>query len=87
MGDGVWAIRLTPEAGTIKTGEARTVPIHNHLIEQGFLDFVKLAGSGPLFYQPSARRKAGANDSTKPGQSQAVKTRNHLGKSALIILS
>lgn len=78
--DGVWAIRLTPEAGTIKTGEARTVPIHSHLIEQGFLEFVKAAGSGPLFYQPSARRKSGADDPTKPGQSQAVKTRNHLAE-------
>jgi integrase len=78
--DGVWAIRLTPEAGTIKTGEARTVPIHSHLIEQGFLDFVKEAGSGPLFYQPSARRKSEASDPTKPGQSQAIKTRNHLAE-------
>jgi integrase len=78
--DGVWAIRLTPEAGTIKTGEARTVPIHSHLIEQGFLEFVKATGSGPLFYQPTARRKSNANDPTKPGQSQAVKTRNHLAE-------
>ena len=54
------------------------MPIHAHLIEQGFLDFVEAAGNGPLFYQPSARRKARADDPTKPGQSQAVKTRNHL---------
>lgn len=78
--DGIWAIRLTPEAGTIKTGEARTVPLHSHLIEQGFLDFVKAAGTGPLFYQPSARRKSAPSDPTKPGQSQAVKTRNHLAE-------
>jgi integrase len=78
--DGVWAIRLTPEAGTIKTGEARTVPIHIHLVDQGFLDFVKETGLGPLFYQPSARRKTDPSDPTKPGQSQAIKTRNHLAE-------
>jgi integrase len=36
-----------------KTGIPRTVPIHEHLIEQGFLRFVKEAGSGPLFYDPA----------------------------------
>jgi integrase len=28
-------LRITPEAGTVKTGRARTVPIHEHLVEQG----------------------------------------------------
>jgi hypothetical protein len=28
-------MRLRPQAGSIKTGEARTVPLHEHLIEQG----------------------------------------------------
>jgi integrase len=78
--DGVWALRLTPEAGTIKTGEARIVPIHEHLIEQGLLDFVKKAGRGPLFYDPNARRKTGVDDPTKPGQSQAVKSRTKLAE-------
>jgi integrase len=26
--DGIWAVRITPEAGTVKGGEARTVPLH-----------------------------------------------------------
>jgi integrase len=43
-----------------KTGEPRTVPIHAHLIEQGFLDFVKAAGPGPLFYDPKRHGKASA---------------------------
>lgn len=76
--DGVWALRLTPEAGTIKTGAARVVPIHDHLIEQGFLDFVKQSGRGPMFYNPENRRKAEAQDLTNPGQPQAVKSRNKL---------
>ncbi|WP_409564504.1 DUF6538 domain-containing protein [Methylobacterium sp. J-088] len=39
-----------------KTGEARSVPIHAHLIEQGFLAFVEACGPGPLFYDPKRRR-------------------------------
>lgn len=39
--DGFWCIRITPEAGTTKTRRSRFVPLHEHLIEQGFLDFVQ----------------------------------------------
>ncbi|MGM4957816.1 tyrosine-type recombinase/integrase [Bradyrhizobium sp. 604_D8_N2_3] len=42
--------RLTPSAGKIKTRKARTVPLHEHLIAQGFLDFVERAEGRPLFY-------------------------------------
>ena len=38
-----WTIRLTPEAGTIKTNEARTVVLHPHLTELGFPAFVAAA--------------------------------------------
>jgi integrase len=34
-------LRITPEAGTVKNNKARTVPIHQHLVEQGFLEFVE----------------------------------------------
>lgn len=47
-----WIIRITPEAGTVKTNEARTVPVHAALLDQGFLDFVQAAAEGPLFYDP-----------------------------------
>jgi integrase len=50
--DGIWALLLTPEAGTIKSRKARFVPLHEHLIAQGFLKFVASKGSGPLFYKP-----------------------------------
>ena len=53
--DGIWTLNLTPEAGTNKTGQARRVPLHDHLIEQGFLAFAQSCGDGPLFYRP--RRK------------------------------
>jgi integrase len=53
--DGVPAMMLTPEAGTIKTREARWVPLHEHLIAQGFLKFVAEQGPGPLFYEPAKK--------------------------------
>jgi len=46
---GSWIIRLNPEAGSIKTKEFRDVPVHPHLIELGFVEFVKRASGGPLF--------------------------------------
>jgi integrase len=61
--DGVDALRLTPEAGSIKTGKARTVPLHEHLIAQGFLDYVRSKGSkGPLFYRPDKQTSDVATD-------------------------
>lgn len=53
---GIHYIRITPEAGTVKSGLYRDVPLHDHLIEEGFLDFVKKSGSGPLFYRSGPRR-------------------------------
>ena len=50
-------IRITPEAGTVKTGRYRDVPLHLQVIELGFLDFVKTCGLGPLFYRDGGRRE------------------------------
>lgn len=57
---GLKCIRITPEAGTVKTGMYRMVPLHPHLIEMGLLDVVTKMPSGPLFYRPSNRK-------TRPG--------------------
>ena len=46
---GVPCIRITPESGTVKTGKYRIIPVHSHLVEQRFLDFVEASPSGPLF--------------------------------------
>jgi integrase len=59
-----WALLITPEAGTVKTKQAWLVPIHEHLIEQGFIEFVKgvlaaKGADGALFY-----------DDTKPGETK-----------------
>jgi integrase len=51
--DGHWVIRISPEAGTVKTNEARSIPLHPHLVEQGFPDFARGAADGPLFLRTS----------------------------------
>jgi integrase len=50
--DGIWCLRITPEAGPLKTSSSeRAIPIHSAVIDEGFLDFVRETGSGPLFPQ------------------------------------
>jgi integrase len=51
-----WSIRITPEAGSVKSNEARVVPLHPHLVELGFPEFVASAPGGYLFAQPKVRR-------------------------------
>nr|WP_306426616.1 DUF6538 domain-containing protein [Methylobacterium soli] len=53
-----------------KTGEPRVVPIHAHLIEMGFLGFVKASGPGPLFYDP---KRHGMASSTPPAEMRGHK--------------
>ncbi|MDG5489215.1 hypothetical protein NYR55_11380 [Sphingomonas sp. BGYR3] len=57
--DGIWTIRITPEAGTVKANAARIVPLHPHLIEQGFPAVAQAAGDAPIFYDPSRTRRPG----------------------------
>jgi integrase len=68
---------LTPDAGTIKTSKARTVPIHRHLIEQGLLEFARSRGKGPLFYDPAELQ--GSSDPTNPRRPRSVSVRQRLG--------
>jgi integrase len=76
--DGVWFMVITPLAGTTKNKKVRRVPLHQHLIEQGFLEFVKKHGKGPLFYSTESKRRSDDNDPTNPARSRAVKTRERL---------
>jgi integrase len=70
-------LKLTPDAGTIKTRKTRIVPIHEHIIEQGFLDMVRQVGTGPLFYNPAKTPRADV-DPLKPSRSPAATARAHL---------
>lgn len=49
---GIPFLRITADAGTVKNSQTRTTPIHDHLIEMGFVDWVKTRRSGPLFADP-----------------------------------
>ena len=74
------AMRLTPDAGTMKT-DPRTVPLHEHIIAQGFLEFVKSRGKGPLFYETKSASKAkDADDPMKPKRPRSVKARHRLAQ-------
>jgi integrase len=53
---GYHVFRITPEAGDVKTNELRLVPIHEHLIELGFLEFVEQSADGHLFAKGSYKR-------------------------------
>jgi integrase len=77
--DAVWALDLTPDAGTIKDNDARLVPLHSHLIEQGFLEFVQSRGDGPLFYRPR-RTKSDSSALLHQKKSPAAQVRQRLAK-------
>lgn len=74
----IWAIKISPEAGTVKNRKPRTVPLHTHLIKQGFVDFVKGSGKGPLFYNEAKASAGAADDPTNPKRPRAVKARERI---------
>jgi integrase len=67
---GIHGIKITPAAGTVKGKTARVVPLHEHIIAQGFLIFVEARGSGPLFYKPRSSEERGPLDQKKPPAAQ-----------------
>jgi integrase len=64
----LWVIRITPEAGTVKTNEAREVVLHTQLVELGFPEFVTASPDGHLFLTP-------APDGTVRGPLRGLKNR------------
>jgi integrase len=75
--DGVKVIAIRPEAGTLKTGMGRVVPLHEHLIEQGFLTFVASRHNGPLFYNQS-KAELPESAATNPKKPRAARARERL---------
>ena len=76
----VWVIRITPEAGSTKSHQARVVALHPHLIEQGFPEIVQ-GRKGPLFFDP-ARHRGGSNGNPqykKVGEYLANWVRHEIG--------
>jgi len=50
----LWVLHVTPEAGPVKTDEARDVVLHRQLIEEGFVAFFEKSKGGYLFIEPKA---------------------------------
>ena len=70
--EGKLTLRITPEAGTVKNDTARIVPIHEHLLEQGFAEFASSRGDAPLFYKLAPHRNGDASQKPrKPRYHQA----------------
>lgn len=66
--DGRWVARITPDAGTVKAGGYRDVPLHPQIINEGFAQFVQDAAPGPLFHnatEPEKFKKAAVVVSNK----------------------
>lgn len=61
--DGRWVARITPDAGTVKAGGYRDVPLHPQIIEQGFFDFLNSVAPGPLFHTEANPEKFAAKAS------------------------
>ncbi len=70
----VWLIQITPEAGSTKNGKIRKVPLHPHLIDQGFHRFVKAQPEGPLFYNPERPRNGSAVNAPYKKQGERLAT-------------
>ena len=51
----IWCIRITPEAGGQKSDKAWSVPLHAHLLSQGFVRAIGSA-TGHLFFDPAKHR-------------------------------
>lgn len=50
-----WFIIITPDAGPVKDKEARRIPLHSHLVELGFIEFVRASPDGYLFLTPNTK--------------------------------
>lgn len=69
--EGIWHVMVMPDAGSVKTRKARHVALHEHLLEQGFVEAVE-GRSGPLFYDPNLRRQGSTGNSQAPKAGQRV---------------
>jgi integrase len=74
----MYVMKITPEAGKVKNRTIRVVPLHEHIIAQGFIEMVKQVGKGALFYNDATPQRV-SGDPLKPARSRADTTRAHLG--------
>jgi integrase len=63
-----WIIRITPDAGSVKTGAYRDVPLHRQVLSMGFIQFMEAATPGPLFHGATLTEKYLANARVTSGR-------------------
>lgn len=63
-----WVIRITPEAGSVKTNQFRDIPLHTQIIELGFDKFVASSEPGPLFFDAATAKDALSGARTVSGR-------------------
>lgn len=56
--NGIWCFRISPEAGTVKNNTVRLIPVHSHIIDQGFLSLAASYGNDPIFYDATRIKNA-----------------------------
>jgi integrase len=69
---GVLCLRITPEAGSVKTGNYRLAPVHPQLLELGLRELVLGLPAGPIFYSTGIVRGKAA-DPVERAQSVGAK--------------
>jgi integrase len=79
--EGTFVLRISPGAGTVKTGQYRDVPIHPQIIELGFRGFVEKS-VGRLFYVASNKK-----DPVRAARTSAQIVSRWLHKNNLIVQS
>lgn len=79
--EGIFVLRISPDAGTVKTGQYRDVPIHPQVIELGFRGFVERS-VGPPFYVASNKK-----DPVRAARTSAQIVSRWLHKNNLIVQS
>ena len=72
-------MRASLTQGTLKTRQTRVVPLHEHIIAQGFLEMVREVGKGALFLNDKEQRRA-SDDPLNPRRSRAGNTRGDLAE-------
>jgi integrase len=77
--NGIHFIRITPDAGRVKNRQYRDVPLHQHIIEEGFLELVDASSPGPIFY-PTFRGSRKAD----PAQTVSGRISNWLKASGVV---
>jgi integrase len=64
-------LRITPDAGSVKSGNFRVVPLHPQLQALGLVQMIEARSNGPIFFQPrlkTAAQQSAENAGAKVGK-------------------